>query len=150
MVQPIGGVLKEIDGYGIPVVSSPRACLIERDRLRRGDPQRHTLRYEVIASRGCPFTCTYCSCAPLHRLMPRGIATVRTRSVESVMEELREAKRACPRMMMVHFYDEIFPNLPGWVDEFVAAYQREIHLPFTIWSHPKAAKQEVLEKLVRV
>lgn len=53
-------------------------------------------------------------------------------------------------MMMVHFYDEIFPNLPGWVDEFVAAYQREIHLPFTIWSHPKAAKQEVLEKLVRV
>lgn len=66
------------------------------------------------------------------------------------MEELREAKRACPRMMMVHFYDEIFPNLPGWVDEFVAAYQREIHLPFTIWSHPKAAKQEVLEKLVRV
>ena len=51
VVQPIGGVLKEIDGYGIPVVSSPRACLIERDRLRRGDPQRHTLRYEVIASR---------------------------------------------------------------------------------------------------
>ena len=51
---------------------------------------------------------------------------------------------------MVHFYDEIVPNLPGWVDEFVAAYQREIHLPFTIWSHPKAAKQEVLEKLVRV
>ena len=150
VVQPIDGVLKEIDGYGIPVVSSPRACLIERDRLRRGDPQRHTLRYEVIASRGCPFTCTYCSCAPLHRLMPRGIATVRTRSVESVMEELREAKRACPRMMMVHFYDEIFPNLPGWVDEFVAAYQREIYLPFTIWSHPKAAKQEVLEKLVRV
>lgn len=146
-INPIGGVLQDIDGYGIPVVNSKEACFIDGDRLRRGDPQQKTLRYEVIASRGCPFTCSYCSCAPLHRLMPRGVPAVRTRSVESVMEELRAAKAACPRMMMVHFYDEIFPNLPGWVEEFTKAYRREIGLPFAIWSHPKAANQEVLAQL---
>lgn len=146
-INPIGEIRKDIDGYGTPVVDSKDACFIDGDRLRRGDPQRKTLRYEVIASRGCPFTCSYCSCAPLHRLMPRGIPAVRTRSVESVMEELRAAKAACPRMMMVHFYDEIFPNLPGWVEEFTKAYRREIGLPFAIWSHPKAAKKEVLAQL---
>ena len=74
------------------MVNSKDACFIDGGRLRRGDSQRKTLRYEVIASRGCPFTCSYCSCAPLHRLMP---PTVRTRSVESVMEELRAARAAC-------------------------------------------------------
>lgn len=148
--HPVGGVLKEIDGYGIPVVNSPNACFIHQDRLTEGDPQRGTRRYEVIASRGCPFTCSYCSCAPLRRLMPKGTPAVRIRSVESVMEELRAAKAACPQMMMVHFYDEIFPNTPGWVDAFAEAYAREIGLPFTIWAHPKTIDETVLRKLRRV
>ena len=144
---PMGEVLREIDGYGIPVVSSPNACWIQKDRLIEGDPQRFARRYELVASRGCPFTCSYCSCAPLRRLMPRGTPAVRIRSVDSVMEELRAAKEACPRMMMVHFYDEIFPNTPGWVDAFVAAYGKEIGLPFTIWAHPKTIDGTVLHKL---
>lgn len=145
--NPIAPPLLEIDGYGIPVVKSPHACLIDQGQLRRGDPQRNTLRYEVIASRGCPFQCSYCSCAPLHRLQPKGVPAVRTRSVNSVMEELRQARAACPRMLMVHFYDEIFPNLPGWVEEFSAAYRRDIRLPFAIWAHPKTAKASVLKEL---
>lgn len=135
---------------GFPWSTAPRACLIQNNRLVEGDPQRLTRRYELVASRGCPFSCSYCSCAPLRRQMPRGTPAVRIRSVESVMEELRAAKTACPRMMMVHFYDEIFPNTPGWVDDFAAAYAREIGLPFTIWAHPKTVDGPLLHKLRRV
>lgn len=148
--HPMGEVPRDLDGYGIPVVNSPNACFIEKDHLTEGDPQRLTRRYELVASRGCPFTCSYCSCAPLRRLMPRGTPAVRIRSVESVMEELRAAKAACPRMMMVHFYDEIFPKTPGWVDDFTAVYAREIGLPFTIWAHPKTVDGPLLHKLRRV
>ena len=146
----IGGVLNDIDGYGIPVINNPNSCFIENDTLRRGDPQLDTLSYEVIASRGCPFTCSYCCCINLRKLLPKGIKGVRTRSVASVIEELIEAKKQCKRIAFVHFYDEIFPNLPGWVDEFVKEYKKHIGLPFTIWGHPKMVDGDVLKKLVSV
>ena len=139
-----------MDGYGIPVVNSAGACFIDHDAIVWGDPQRNTRSYEVIASRGCPFTCSYCCCVNLRRRLPRGIPGVRTRSVNSVIDELREARRHCKKIVFVHFYDEIFPNLPGWVDEFAEKYEKYIHLPFTIWSHPKMVELEMLKKLKQV
>ena len=136
-----------IDDYGIPTINSRNACFIENDRLVSGDPQLDTLSYEVIASRGCPFTCSYCCCVNLHRLYPKGTPAVRTRSVKSVIDELIAAKRECKKVIFIHFYDEIFPNLPGWVDEFIVEYKKHINLPFTIWSHPKMVDFEVLQKL---
>ena len=150
VINEIGGLLNDIDGYGIPVVNSAGACFIDRDAVQYGDPQISTRSYEVIASRGCPFTCSYCCCCNLRRLLPKGIQGVRTRSVDSVIEELIEAKKQCKHIAFVHFYDEIFPNLPGWVDRFAAEYKKHIGLPFTIWAHPKTVDGEVLKKLVQV
>lgn len=150
VLNEIGGLLNDIDGYGIPVVNSTNACFIDQDTINYGDPQRSTRSYEVIASRGCPFTCSYCCCCNLRKLLPKGIKGVRTRSVDSVMEELIEAKKQCKRIAFIHFYDEIFPNLPGWVDQFVVEYKKHINLPFTIWTHPKMVDAQVLQKLVQV
>lgn len=149
-INPVGCLDNDLDRYGLPTVNSPNACLIDEGRLTEGDPQLGALSYEVIASRGCPFTCSYCSCVNLRRLYPAGVHPVRTRSVESVIQELEEARRACRSIAFIHFYDEIFPNLPGWVDEFVDKYRARIGLPFSIWSHPKMVDAEVLRKLVRV
>ena len=146
----IGGLLNDINGYGIPVMNSDNACFIDNDALSEGDPQINTLSYEVVASRGCPFTCSYCCCENLRKLLPKGIRGVRTRSVQSVIEELIEAKKQFKRIAFIHFYDEIFPNLPGWVDEFIVEYKKHINMPFTIWSHPKMVDPEVLKKLVSV
>lgn len=139
-----------LDEYGLPAVCSPEACFIEHDTLTRGDPQKNTRSYEVIASRGCPFTCSYCCCVNLRRLLPQGTKAVRTRSVQSVIEELKLAKRTCRRLAFIHFYDEIFPNQPGWLDEFVIQYKTHIHMPFTIWSHPKMVDPDMLRKLKAV
>lgn len=150
VINPIGGMTNDVDSYGIPTIQCSNACLIDKDTVVPGDPQLSLLSYEVIASRGCPFTCSYCSCVNLHRLYPEGIKGVRTRSVKSIIEELKEAKRLCKKMVFVHFYDEIFPNLPGWVDEFVEEYHKHIDLPFTIWTHPKMTDPVVLKKLRKV
>lgn len=150
VIKELGGIKADVDKYGLPSVRCADACLIENDRLIPGDPQRTTRSYEVIASRGCPFTCSYCCCVNLRRLLPKNIPPVRTRSVQSVISELIQAKKECKRLAFVHFYDEIFPNLPGWVDEFTQAYQTHINLPFTIWSHPKMIDLEVLKKLKKI
>ena len=150
VINEVGGLEVDIDNYGLPAIQCEKACFIEHDKLVEGDPQLSTLSYEVIASRGCPFTCSYCCCVNLHRLFPRDTKYVRTRSVQSIIEELKIAKKACKKLVFVHFYDEIFPNLPGWVDEFVKEYKKHIDLPFTIWSHPKMVDEEVLRKLKSV
>ncbi len=150
VMNEIADITNEIDGYGLPAVKCMNACFINGDALAEGDPQLDTLSYEVIASRGCPFTCSYCCCSNLAALLPKGIRRVRTRSVKSVIDELIEAKKQCGKIVFVHFYDEIFPNLPGWVDEFAAEYKKHINLPFTIWSHPNAVRGDVLRKLVKV
>lgn len=150
IVNEIGGLLNDIDGYGIPIVNSTNACFIDRDTIEYGDPQLNTRSYEVIGSRGCPFNCSYCCCCNLRKLLPKGIKGVRTRSVDSIIAELIEAKKQCKHIAFIHFYDEIFPNLPGWVDKFVVEYKKHINLPFTIWSHPKMVDADVLKKLVQV
>lgn len=150
VVNPIGDLYEDIDEYGLPAIECEDACYIERDTIRYGDPQLSAMSYEVIASRGCPFTCSYCCVINLHRMFPKDVKYVRTRSVESVMQELIEAKKKLKKLVFVHFYDEIFPNTPGWIDEFIVQYKKHIHLPFTIWSHPKMVKVDELKKLVSV
>lgn len=150
VTNEIADLTNDIDQYGLPAIRCMNACFINNDVLTEGDPQLDTLSYEVIASRGCPFTCSYCCCNNLAQLLPKGIRHVRTRSVQSVINELIEAKKHCKKIVFVHFYDEVFPNTPGWVDEFVVEYKKHINLPFTIWSHPNVVKAEVLEKLVKV
>ena len=150
VVNEIGDVLSQLDGYGAPVINSRNACFIENDKLVPGDPQLNTLSYETIASRGCPFRCSYCCCANLRRLLPKGTPPVRFRSVKSVIDELIEAKKQCKRLVFIHFYDEVFPRKAEWVDEFCREYKKHIHMPFTIWTHPGMADEATLKKLVSV
>jgi anaerobic magnesium-protoporphyrin IX monomethyl ester cyclase len=149
-VNDIGDVLTELDGYGAPVINSRGACFIENDKLVEGDPQLGTLSYETIASRGCPFQCSYCCCSNLRKLLPKGTPPVRFRSVKSVIDELIEAKKQCHKLVFIHFYDEVFPRKKEWVDEFVREYKKHIHMPFTIWTHPGMVDEETLKKLVSV
>ncbi len=148
-VNPISDIANDIDEYGIPTVNCKNSCFIDRDMLVEGDPQLNALSYELIASRGCPFECSYCCCSNLRKLLPDGVKGVRFRSVKNVISELQQAKMQCKKIVFVHFYDEIFPNLPGWVDEFIVEYKKHINLPFTVWAHPKMINSDVLKKLVK-
>lgn len=149
-MNEIGNILNNIDDYGLPSIECENAYFIENDRIKSGDPQLGAMSYEVIASRGCPFTCSYCCSVNLRRLFPKDTKYVRTRSVKSVIDELVIVKKKFKKLVFIHFYDEIFPNLPGWIDEFVVEYKKHINLPFTIWSHPKMIRGDELKKLVSV
>jgi len=83
----------------------------------------------VITSRGCPHRCTYCFNHAYRKLYRNLGKVVRRRSVEHVMRELREVRRAGCRF--VRFLDDVFILSPSWVRAFCAAYAREIRLPFS-------------------
>lgn len=94
------------------------------------------LFYDIMAVRGCPFQCTFC----IHnftRKATEGLGTyLRRRSVKHVMAELREAIRVRPRLRAIAFSDDIFAPPRPWLEEFCAAYKKEIGLPFVVFSYP--------------
>lgn len=90
--------------------------------------------YTVMASRGCPLRCTFCNNNLYHREY-KGQSWSRTRSVDSVMAELRHAV-ARHQPAEVNFYDEIFALKDTWLEEFAVRYKREIGLPFMACLYP--------------
>lgn len=139
---------QDLDEFGYPEIGGDNKFFINNDIISYGDPQLKELNYELTASRGCPFVCSYCCSVNLHRMYKGKGNYVRFRSVASVMEELIEAKNKLSRLKVIHFWDEIFSDDPSWIDEFVFRYKKEINLPFEIWGHPLKVNKELIQKLV--
>ena len=93
--------------------------------------------YDIMMVRGCPFECTFC----IHnytRTVMKGLGTyVRRRSVDHVMDELRQAVAQRPRLRTIAFSDDIFAPPRPWLEEFCARYKAEIGLPFALYSFPR-------------
>jgi len=93
----------------------------------RSNVRRHTVF--VMASRGCPYKCSYCFNHAYQELY-RGRGTMcRRRSVGNIMEELRGLKSRYPLRMVV-FQDDTFNLDREWLREFSVSYPREVGLPF--------------------
>lgn len=150
IVNDVRPLENNLDALPFPALGGNNIYYINHDRLHYGDPQINTHTYEMTCSRGCPFVCSYCSSLSLKKLYRGKGKFVRLRSVDNVMQELKQAKQKMKRMRMVLFWDEIFPDDLDWVKEFAARYKQEINLPFQIWGHPLRINQEIIEILVGV
>ena len=146
VINEMRDFLTELDKYGVPNIGGDK-CLIENNALTQGDPQIRSLSYELTASRGCPFACSYCCSINLMRLGRGRGKYVRFREVGHVMEELLNAKAKVKNLKVIHFWDEIFNDKDDWIDEFSSRYKKEINLPFEIWGHPLKCGDELIRKL---
>ncbi len=145
----VGEIQADIDEYGYPIIGGDHMYFITDNKIMEGDPQLKAFSYELSASRGCPFQCTYCSAINLRRVYDgKAGRYVRFRSVDSVMAELNEAKAKIPRLRVIHFWDEIFSTEENWVKEFTERYKKEIGIPFRIWGHPLMAGEDLYSMLV--
>jgi radical SAM superfamily enzyme YgiQ (UPF0313 family) len=69
--------------------------------------------FTIVASRGCPFKCTFCQPAERYVFGNK----IRKRSVENIMSELEYlADSYGMQSFMVH--DDCFTQFPKWVDDF--------------------------------
>ncbi|MHB8895445.1 MAG: B12-binding domain-containing radical SAM protein [Candidatus Geothermincolia bacterium] len=87
-------------------------------------------RLTMMASRGCPFNCSYC-CNHLQRaIYPNGKKYVRFRSPANVIEEIETARRDDPEIEQVRFDDDILTMDRAWFREFASLYKERVGLPF--------------------
>jgi radical SAM superfamily enzyme YgiQ (UPF0313 family) len=97
----------------------------------------------TMASRGCPYRCTFCFNNFFAKLPGKGGGKyVRQRSVEHVMDELRY-NHARYRLRYVEFQDDVFTVDKEWVRAFTKAYSREIGAPFHCLVHPRFIDADV-------
>ncbi|MEW6552961.1 MAG: radical SAM protein [Actinomycetota bacterium] len=84
----------------------------------------------VILSRGCPYSCTYCSNKRMRDIYPNRNRYSRFHSPEYSIEYLRKLLATYPGVKYLNFRDDILPWKGGWLERFTALYREEIGLPF--------------------
>ena len=95
----------------------------------RSNLQQNTA--EVIVSRGCPYTCTYCANAQLRSLYPEKSRYTRFRSPENAVRLLELVLEKDPRIEAFSFNDAILNVFADWFYEFVELYQKRIGKKYT-------------------
>jgi len=113
--------------------------LIENlDELPFADKELYFSRYPYfrnypikffIASRGCPYSCSYCANKGLRELYPHPGSYLRFKSPEYLLEEIKQVTRKYPTRT-IGFNDDLFIYDQGWLERFLPLYRKEVGIPF--------------------
>lgn len=121
-----GGFIQDLDK--LPFFDK----MLWEEEIRIGD------FYITMATRGCPYRCSFCFnnfFAKLPEEKDSG-KYVRLRSVDHVIAELKYAKKRY-NLKRIDFEDDVFGTQKKWLSEFAEKYKKEINVPYQILTHPK-------------
>jgi radical SAM superfamily enzyme YgiQ (UPF0313 family) len=112
--------------------------------------RRHIeLRYPgttFLSSRGCPFHCSMCVNHYLQKLY-RGLGNyTRFRSVDNLLEEIKQVKNQY-NLERIFFIDDTFTVNQKRLGEFCQKYKREIDLPFLLMGRCNTVTKDLILKL---
>jgi anaerobic magnesium-protoporphyrin IX monomethyl ester cyclase len=98
----------------------------------------------LITTRGCPFKCSYCGNSAFASVYGRG---VRERSVDNVIQEMKEVKKN-PYVLYMNFQDDcFFTHNKEWMKLFCDEYKRHIGLPFIARVIPTMIEKDIMHML---
>ena len=92
-------------------------------------------QYFIATSRGCPYSCAYCSNDMFHEIYCREKNHIRRRSPDNVIQELLVFKKR-GKTRLVTFVDDVFTVSESWLEEFMPKYKSAIGIPFFCSVHP--------------
>lgn len=142
--QPQRPLISDLDALPFPDYLNENKYLVEDGRIGPPPVPEARVSYWMMTSRGCPYNCTYCCNNVLRQIYKGQGSYVRRRSVESTIEELRQAKAQFPNLVFVNFEDDVFTFDRAWLRQFKDRYKEEIGLSFFCYCHPKATNEEMI------
>ena len=116
--NPIRPFITDLDSLPFPDLD-----IFDYSNLR-SNAQQNTA--EVIVSRGCIFSCTYCANAQLRSIYPSKTDYARFRSPENAIELLERVLEKDPSIEYFSFNDAILNVYKDWFYEFTALYKARI------------------------
>ena len=127
-----------IDLSGLPW---PDRDLFDNDLLMKHNDGQ----VAVMASRGCPFRCTYCCNTVLSDLAGGNQNWVRQRAIPDILAELKSLHQRFHEMKSLIFMDEIFTQKKSWVRDFCAEYRKLFATPFQVFLRVETVDREMME-----
>ncbi len=128
--------IKDIDKLEFP----------DRELIYKYEDQKNNPIKHFIATRGCPYKCTYCFNHQYHKLYKGKGPLVRYRSVDNVIKEIKEVVEKYPTPF-VYFQDDTIILNKKWVKEFSKRYKEEIKLPFHCHIRANLLTEEIAKDL---
>jgi radical SAM superfamily enzyme YgiQ (UPF0313 family) len=134
--------------------NDPRPLLEDLDRLpfpdrtlyRRYPKAGSSTTQIFMASRGCPFDCTFCFNHQLMSLYKNKGRFVRYRTVPNLLAEIREVV-ANGNVRNIYLNDDTLILNRKWMDEFLEAYGSEIALPFTCLIRADLTSEDLIRRM---
>ena len=131
--NPMGSLVENLDNIPTP----DRSLMYNADKALRA---RGTKLF--MATRGCPYQCTYCFNHTYNALTKGKGEMMRSRSVDSIIKEIKEVKNNY-FMDRVWIDDDIFLLKPkGWLEEFAERHPKEIGLPILCNVRPETVNEK--------
>ncbi|MCX8012509.1 MAG: B12-binding domain-containing radical SAM protein, partial [Desulfobacterota bacterium] len=98
----------------------------------------------VMASRGCPYRCTYCFNHQIVNIYKKDLQVtegalnyIRYHPISEVIKELRYLVKTYRNIKTFIFDDDIFTLDKNYLREFCKSYRQEIGIPFVVNGHVK-------------
>ncbi len=86
----------------------------------------------LVATRGCPMGCEFCSNHVLRKLYEGKGKYARLKSADYVIREIQAARDSIPELRAVFFHDDIFGLSKEWAQEFFKRYPAEVGVPYGV------------------
>lgn len=134
--NPVRPFIENLDDIPFP----DREIVFKYKEIREG-PIKH-----FIASRGCPYNCSYCFNKSYSEIYTGKGKRIRFRSVDNLLNEVEQVTRSS-LTKIVYFQDDIFILKPEWVKEFSEKYRKRINLPFHCHTRANLVTEDIVRDL---
>jgi anaerobic magnesium-protoporphyrin IX monomethyl ester cyclase len=101
----------------------------------------------IILSRGCPYSCNYCSNPVLRGVYPSQRGYCRVHSVEYSMKLLEHLIKEFPKAEGFGFEDDLLISRKKWFFHFADEYRKRIGLPYRMNVRAEDVDEEIAEAL---
>ncbi|MBI4308960.1 MAG: B12-binding domain-containing radical SAM protein [Candidatus Omnitrophica bacterium] len=119
----------------------------DRELLKNVAPFKYIPMKSFFATRGCPYSCSYCFNSAFNKMHKGKGEILRRRSVENLVQELEHVKQNY-KMDFVRFGDDTFVmKYDAWVEEFCDKYSKRVGVPFYFLIHPNLASEDLIRSL---
>ena len=99
-----------------------------------------------MASRGCPFSCSFCFNEKLREMYSNKGTYVRFRSPGSLISEIKDVESRY-RLSSIYFADDLFVFNQKWLEEFISIYKKEVRKPFVCSANVNTLNEEIIRLL---
>lgn len=134
--NPVGKLVEDLDVLPFP----------DRDLYQKYGYFNNLVSIDVIAGRGCPYSCSYCMNTTLKDMNQENGKFIRKHSPALMVRQLEELKKKFGARSFT-FVDELFTVNKKWVKEFAGLYRERVGLPFTCNITPETVNEEVIVQL---